>query len=164
MQGPINLAQLKQTHERFKRHHALIVDRSMAKAGNHAKEHVRLRSKFKRRSRRSLKDNTKARIVRTSGGKILRLKWTKKYASYVEYGTKKHPISLMEEGGGTSTRGKALRFFWKKGPNGPGIYFFKKVNHPGTRPYKFGWNSASAAHRIMGQQLRSGMQRAAEKF
>lgn len=31
-------------------------------------------------------------------------------------------------------RVKFLRFFWPKGPNGPGVYFFRSVNHPGTKP------------------------------
>ncbi|RJX17540.1 MAG: hypothetical protein C4575_12925 [Desulforudis sp.] len=30
-----------------------------------------------------------------------------------------------------------LRFFWEKGFNGPGIYFFRSVTHPGTKPNPF---------------------------
>lgn len=30
-----------------------------------------------------------------------------------------------------------LRFFWENGPNGPGIYRFKRVWHPGTIPNPF---------------------------
>lgn len=41
-------------------------------------------------------------------------------------GTKEHPVAAR--------RAKALRFFWEKGPRGPGIYFFKRVQHPGYRP------------------------------
>ena len=78
----------------------------------------------------------------------------------MEYGTKKHPIGLMEEGGGTATRGKALRF---KGKGGKWV-FRRSVMHPGTKPYKFGWKSAHAAHRILGQRLERGMTAAAQKF
>lgn len=35
-------------------------------------------------------------------------------------------------------RAKALRFYWEKGPRGPGIYFFRKVMHPGYKP-PFDW-------------------------
>ena len=43
-------------------------------------------------------------------------------------GTKEHPIAAR--------RAKALRFFWEKGPAGPGVYFFKRVQHPGYRPVR----------------------------
>jgi hypothetical protein len=33
--------------------------------------------------------------------------------------------------------GRFLRFFWQAGPRGPGLYFFRKVNHPGTKPNPF---------------------------
>ena len=39
-------------------------------------------------------------------------------------------------------RAKALRFFWAKGPRGPGIYFFKRVMHPGYKP-PFDWRKAA---------------------
>lgn len=45
-------------------------------------------------------------------------------------GTKRHPIPK-------SLGGKILRFFWPKGPKGPGIYFFRQVDHPGTKPNPF---------------------------
>lgn len=45
-------------------------------------------------------------------------------------GTRPHPIQAR--------RARALRFYWKKGPRGPGIYFFKRVQHPGYRPV-FDW-------------------------
>lgn len=31
-------------------------------------------------------------------------------------------------------RAKVLRFYWERGPAGPGIYRFPKVNHPGNAP------------------------------
>lgn len=33
--------------------------------------------------------------------------------------------------------GYPLRFFWAKGPKGPGIYHYYSVNHPGTKPNPF---------------------------
>jgi len=45
-------------------------------------------------------------------------------------GTRPHPIFPKRAGGW-------LAFQWDKGPRGPGIYFFRRVNHPGTRPNDF---------------------------
>lgn len=153
MPGPINIAKLKQTHERFKQRHKALVNDALRVAGVQAKEHVRQRSKFKRRSAQSLKDDTKTRIVKTRGGKILRLKWSKKHAPFIEYGTRRHVIKPK--------RRSHLVFYWRKVGC---VVFAKRVMHPGTRPYKFGWNSASAAHRVLGHRLRASMTRAAEKF
>ena len=49
------------------------------------------------------------------------------YALYVEEGTRPHVIQ------GNPT----LAFFWPSGPDGPGMYFFGSVNHPGTRGVHF---------------------------
>ena len=41
-------------------------------------------------------------------------------------GTKAHTI--------VAKAGKVLAFYWKKGFKGPGMYFFRSVRHPGTKP------------------------------
>jgi hypothetical protein len=44
-------------------------------------------------------------------------------------GTRAHPIY---------PRGPyPLRFFWERGPRGPGIYYYMHVEHPGTIPLSF---------------------------
>ena len=53
------------------------------------------------------------------------------YASFVDEGTSSHPLV-----------GNPLLRFWWKGPNKgkrsrTGIYFFHRVNHPGTKPNRF---------------------------
>jgi len=51
-------------------------------------------------------------------------------------GTKPHLIPR----GGTAemmTKGYPLRFYWERGPKGPGIYYFWHVHHPGTKPNPF---------------------------
>ncbi len=50
-------------------------------------------------------------------------------ARFVREGTRPHPI--------TARPGGVLRFDWPQGPRGPGIYFFRRVNHPGTAPNDF---------------------------
>ena len=48
--------------------------------------------------------------------------------TFIQEGTRPHQIVA---------HGKALRFFWPDGPQGPGIYFFKWINHPGTSANPF---------------------------
>jgi len=44
-------------------------------------------------------------------------------------GTKPHVIRAKNA--------KFLRFFWPRGPQGAKVYFFRKVNHPGTKANPF---------------------------
>ncbi len=47
---------------------------------------------------------------------------------WIRGGTKPHPIPKVPKTTG------ALAFFWERGPRGAGMYFFKQVQHPGTKP------------------------------
>ncbi len=47
---------------------------------------------------------------------------------WIRGGTKPHPIPKVPKTTG------ALAFFWGAGPQGAGTYFFKQVQHPGTKP------------------------------
>lgn len=49
--------------------------------------------------------------------------------AYILKGTVAHAIPKVG--------GKILRFFWQNGPKGAGIYYFRSVWHPGTKPNKF---------------------------
>jgi hypothetical protein len=151
--GPINLKELHRAHEKMKREHKSAVAEAMRIAGAQAVEHVRKRSTFRRRKARSLKDDTRTRIVRTRGGKTLRIAWRKKYAPYIEYGTRPHVIKPR--------RGLYLRFYWPKVGR---VVLARKVNHPGTRPYKFGWKATHASYRVMGRRLEQGLARVASRF
>ena len=79
-----------------------------------------------------------ARSIRfkPAGGERLRDGWVWTFFSYfymlftVPPGTRPHLIRAK--------RAKALRFYWEKGPRGPGIYFFRQVMHPGYKP-PFDW-------------------------
>lgn len=51
------------------------------------------------------------------------------YAAAVHQGAKPHVIE--------ASQGKTLAFNWPNGPNGPGMYFFKRVNHPGNKGNPF---------------------------
>lgn len=51
------------------------------------------------------------------------------YSLFVHEGTKPHVIRPK--------KAKLLAFEWDNGPNGPGMYFFGEVHHPGTQPNRF---------------------------
>ena len=51
-------------------------------------------------------------------------------------GTKKHPIYPHGD--------YPLRFFWPRGPEGPKIYYYMHVTHPGTLPDPFVANALDA--------------------
>lgn len=151
--GGINMAVLQQAHKRaLAAHHAMVND-ALRDAGNTAKSHVRTKSTFQRRSARSLKDNTQVHVVRTAGGRMLRLKWTKPYASYVEHGTKEHFIFPKRSPW-------LLKFFWAKHSKWMALTY---VRHRGTKPYFFGRDAQHEAHRALGWKLADGMRRRVAK-
>ena len=77
--------------------------------------------KFRRSIRASYSNDQKTMSFRTHHAEPL--------GSWIIRGTRSHVIRPV--------RRKALRFYWEKGQFGPGIYFFMKVNHPGTQPNRY---------------------------
>lgn len=55
---------------------------------------------------------------------------------FITKGTKPH---IIPTGGAAAqmAKGYPLRFFWPNGPQGPKIYYFWSVRHPGTKPNDF---------------------------
>ena len=64
---------------------------------------------------------------------------------FLAYGTVDH---IIPKGGSAAqiAKGYPLRFFWEKGPKGPGMYAYWSVHHPGTNADPFiGYAKVSAA-------------------
>jgi hypothetical protein len=55
---------------------------------------------------------------------------------WIVNGTRAHEIPT---GGAPAqmAKGYPLRFYWEHGPNGPGVYYYWRVWHPGTKPNNF---------------------------
>jgi len=72
---------------------------------------------------------------------------------WIREGTKPHPIP---RGGSAEmmAKGYPLRFYWEKGPAGPGIYRFWSVNHPGTKPNPFIEDTVAAVEQDVIAELR----------
>lgn len=142
-----DVGSLRRQHARFLGQHKGMVSRSLEKAGGDAAEHVKRHHTFRRhKSSNSLADATKYRVIKSRGGKILRLKWNKKYAKPIEHGARPHTIRPR--------RKKVLRFWSAKLGR---FVFAKKVRHPGNRPYHFGKRAQKHAHTKLGKRLRRGM-------
>lgn len=157
MTGPIDLSAVKKAHRRFLAAHDRAVDKSLDEAGDHAAHHVKTHSAFNRRSAaRSVKDATKHKVIRTRGGKLVRITNNKTRRGYsvsagLEHGTRAHTIRAKP--------GKSLAF-----RSGGQLIFRKSVQHPGTRPYRFLSNATSAAHRFIGPRLKRQLSRVAKRF
>ena len=72
--------------------------------------------------------------------------------NWIVKGTKPHKIPI----GGSAAqiaKGYPLRFYWEKGPSGPGIYRFWSVNHPGTDPNPFIEETSAEMHDAVVEEL-----------
>jgi hypothetical protein len=119
--------------------------------GRFAKDHVQKHPEFRPRTG-ALQRSVKARVVRTSGGKLLKLGSNKKYAQSIDGGARPHVI-----------RPKRRQFLRFKGRNGQWV-FARKVNHPGNKPYKFLYRATKAAGRVGERNLRQRLSRIASRF
>lgn len=145
-----NLPAVRRGHDRFIRDNEAMVAEVSELAGNLAVQHVQAYPEFKPRTG-ALQRATNYRVIRTSGGRILRIENPKEYAATIDTGSRAHKI--------TAKNAPFLRFKIK----GRWIRT-KSVNHPGTKPYKFLFNATDAAYRSMGQRLNAGMKRLASRF
>lgn len=146
-----NLDEVRRGHEFFLAKNAVTLDDALHIAGDHALEHVALHPEFKPRTG-ALQAATSFRVVRTAGGKLLKIRNDAKYAAAIDTGAKPHPI--------VARRAPCLVFRGRDGK----LVFTKRVNHPGNRPYKFLYFATDGAFRATRRYLESEMARLAKRF
>lgn len=156
-----NFDEVRRGHELFLARNARLLNDSANMAGRFAVQYVHENSDFKRRSGK-LQDSTSYRLVRTSGGRIVRIVNPQKYADIIDTkGSRPHMIYPKQVfARGRTVRGSALAFVGRAGV----MIFRRSVKHPGTRPYRFLWNATDAAFRVLGHELTRGMSDIAEHF
>jgi hypothetical protein len=148
----LNLSEVKNAHRQFLAAHDKAVAAELEYAGDFGEEHVEKHHKFKSRSGRLAK-STKAKVKITKGGGKLRLGWPGvPYAASIDSGARPHVIRPK--------RAKFLRFRARNGA----LVFAKRVNHPGNKPYKFGWRAIHASSRRFGTRMAKRMQAIAKRF
>lgn len=146
-----NLDEIRRGHDFFLARNERLIEATAERAGRHAEDHVRRHPLFKPRTGRTQK-KTGHRVVRTSGGRLLRIFNTAKHAAALDSGARPHLIRAR-------FRNK-LRFRGKSGA----FVFRESVRHPGNRPYKFLFRATNSAYRVMGQDLARGMTELAKNF
>lgn len=147
----LNLGTLRQEHDRFLQAHSAMVERTLEEAGDVVQANVWEHPGFKPHTHET-QEATTTKVVRTKGGKILRVKNSKARARYLEEGTQPHWIFPHKK--------RFLRFRTRDGR----WVSTKAVKHPGTKPYWFLRNATQAGHRSAERLLVLGMQRIARDF
>ena len=92
------------------------------------------------------------RVVRTPGGRIVRVLNKKKYAAAIDQGARPHDIHPKVGHEYLHFKGK---FGWVR---------TRRVKHPGNKPYRFLHGATLAAGRAMGPKLGAKMARIAKQF
>jgi hypothetical protein len=157
----VNLQQVIRGHDTFLAKHHRLVQEAAETAARHAVDHVQRYPEFKPRTG-ALQRATKAKVVKTRGGKLIRITNNKPYAPTIDGGSKAHIIAPKRvfSGGVMVQKRGFLRF---RGRDGRWV-FARRVRHPGTKPYKFGYRAAHSAHRVLGEHLRRRMTETAKQF
>lgn len=151
MIGVTNLGQIKSRHSHFLTAQDHAIETEMVAAGRIAEFHPAQYATFKRRTH-ALERATQSKVVRTSGGRLLRVFNRKAYAGAIDTGAKPHRI--------VPRRASLLRFPGRDGK----IVFARAVNHPGNKPYKFLYRATVAAGRALGPNLQTELSGLARKL
>lgn len=145
-----SLTRMRRGHEHLLAGHQRAVTESLEFGGKHAVSHVNQHPKFKPRTG-ALQAATKTKVVRTKGGKLLRISNSKPYAGAIDKGARPHVIKAKAGG--------KLRF------KGSGGWVSKSsVNHPGNRPYKFLYRAHRSAGRVIDRNLTQRLTAIASRF
>ena len=146
----VNLGEVRRAHEHFLAENERMLDEAAHVAGKHSIDHVQRYPAFRPRTGR-LQRGQQYQVRRLSSGRLLKLYNDVPYANPIDKGSRPHIIRAR--------RALALRFVW----HGE-LRFFSKVNHPGNRPYKFGYRAWQSAYRVEGQYLARRMAELASRF
>lgn len=137
-------------------HQHLLADTNRAVAaalefgGKHAVDYVWQSPTFTPRTGK-LQGSTRTKVVRTSGGKVLKIQNTAKHAPAIDGGAKAHWIGPSKK--------KALRF-----AVAGGFAFSRGHMHPGNRPFKFLYRAYTSAGRVVDRNLTQRLTAISRRF
>jgi len=144
-----SLVSMKRAHDFILAETSRAMREALAFGGRHAVNHVWSHPGFKPNTGR-LQGSTKAKVVRTRGGNLLRLTNSAKYAVPIDTGARPHVIK-GRNGGFLHFKGK---FGWVR---------TRSVDHPGNRPYKFMYRAHHSAARVIERNLTQKLSRIASR-
>jgi hypothetical protein len=145
-----NLKRIREGHKRVLAKTTAAVAEAMAEAGEEAVAYAKRYPRFTPRTGHLQRSN-EWRTVRTSGGRLLRIRNTAKYAAPIDKGARPHDI--------VARRKPHLHFLGKRG-----WVRKRRVKHPGNRPYRFLHGASLVAGRLLQAKLTAKMQRIAQQF
>lgn len=145
-----NLEKIRVAHKRVVANTNTAIAASMAEAGDEAVAYAKRFPRFTPRTGHLQRSN-EWRTVKTSGGRILRIRNTAKYAAAIDQGARPHDIN--------ASRKPFLHFLGKRG-----WVRTKRVKHPGNRPYRFLHGATIVAGKLLEKKLHARMQRIVRSF
>jgi hypothetical protein len=145
-----NEREVRRRHEDFIAENDRQIGLALDLSGHVARQHVANHPQFTPRTG-ALQRATNYRVIRTSGGKLLKLTNTRPYADAIDQGAAPHEIVPVAR--------NYLRFVV-----GGRTIFAQRVKHPGNRPYKFMFRAHSAANRFFRQDMTDRMAALALRF
>jgi hypothetical protein len=148
----INLGEVQRAHRRFLEANKRAIAGELKRAGKEGLRHVSRFPRFRPRTG-ALQRATRFKTRRTRGGGRLRLFNRKRYAGAIDQGARPHVIRPR--------RARFLRFYWPKVGR---VVFFRRVNHPGNKPYHFLWRAREHAYGHFGKRFRAQMRHMASRF
>lgn len=149
--GPINVPRLHAQHQNAIRQFFAAINHASHEAAQDTEDFVRSHKPgFKPRTGRT-QASVRARVVRLRGGAKIRVFSNNKIARFMDLGTRPHEI--------LPRRASRLVFKWR----GQWVSA-KRVQHPGTMPYRFMWRATRHGHRMHGHYLVARLNAVAAKF
>lgn len=160
MTGPLDISKLRRAHQHFLANHAREVDKALEESalGQFAQRHASRHGGFTSRTG-NLVRRTHAKVVRTSRGKVVKIRNNAPYAHAQDggsglHGPRRAKYVILPR------RKFALRFVARDGS----VVFTRKVMHPGVPATRFLYNATDATARATRGWLLGAMKRAASRF
>lgn len=145
-----NLGELKRAHRELIRNTEISIQKALDDAWDEVQKHVSSTSRFVHRTG-AVKSGMRRKFIRLKSGARLEISNRVRHATFLERGTRPHPI--------VAKRGRALRFMV-----GGQVFFRRRVFHPGTKPTFFLRDATHSAWVRAGVTLRRSMRRHASRF
>lgn len=142
-----DLSEVEAACHAYEKHLVRVVHQAVETAVKAGVREAVSRRRYKDRTGMLTQDAVGRVLIRLMDGAVGEMFWKQKYASYVDAGTRPHPI--------VARRKPNLVFDW---PKIGGIFVGKSVNHPGTRPTGFAGLAYLKADAVLKAEIEGGAQ------
>jgi hypothetical protein len=147
----VNLGEIHRAHQRFIQTDRGALSTEMSHAAEYGEDYAKRYPRFIPRHHDGLREATEGKVVRRTGGGVVRLQNAKPYAASIDQGARPHDIHGNPR----------LVFFWAKLAKWVSA---RRVKHPGNKPYRFLYGANQASFREFGERMAAHMTAIARKF